>query len=80
MSSNDFNGPDRPARGRGADAGKYPEPEGWGDDGFWRDPGIDSDYETGLTGAVRPAGSGRPDSGTPGYSYWADGKIGRAHV
>jgi membrane peptidoglycan carboxypeptidase len=73
VSNNDFNGPDRSARGRGADAGKYPEPEGWKDDGFWRDPSIDSDYETGMTGAVRPA---RDDSGrgAPGYSYWADGK------
>jgi len=74
VSSNDFNGSDRPARGRGADAGKYPEPEGWGQDGFWRDPSIDSDYETGTTAAVRPRRSGGSDSGTPGYSYWADGK------
>jgi membrane peptidoglycan carboxypeptidase len=76
VSSNDFNGPHRPARGRGADAGKYPEPEGWGDDGFWRDQSIDSDYETGTTGAARPARNGtrRRGSGTPGYSYWADGK------
>ncbi|HEX3517175.1 MAG TPA: transglycosylase domain-containing protein, partial [Trebonia sp.] len=51
---------------------KYPEPEGWGDDGFWRDPDIDSDYETGLTSPVRPAQDGpRQD---PGYSYWSDGK------
>ena len=49
---------------------KYPEPEGWGDDGFWRDPEIDSDYETGLTSPVRPAQDGpRQD---PGYSYWSD--------
>jgi membrane peptidoglycan carboxypeptidase len=75
VSSNDFNGSQRPARGRGAaDAGKYPEPEGWGEDGFWRDPSIDSDYETGTTSAVRPRRGGSPDSGTPGYSYWADGK------
>ena len=51
---------------------KYPEPEGWGNDGFWRDPDIDSDYETGLTSPVRPAQDGpRQD---PGYSYWSDGK------
>jgi len=51
---------------------KYPEPEGWGDDGFWRDPEIDSDYETGLTSPVRPAQDGpRQD---PGYSYWSDDK------
>ncbi|MGC1755404.1 MAG: hypothetical protein WA805_20140, partial [Trebonia sp.] len=74
MSSNDFNGSERPARGRGADADKYPEPEGWGQDGFWRDPSIDSDYETGTTSAIRPRRSGGSDSGTPGYSYWADGK------
>jgi len=76
VSSNDFNGPDGPARGRGADAGKYPEPEGWGDDGFWRDPSIDSDYETGTTSAVRPSanGKGRRGSGARGYTYWADGK------
>ena len=51
---------------------KYPEPEGWGDDGFWRDPSIDSDYETGITGPVRPAPEGPRED--PGYSYWADGK------
>ena len=48
--------------------GKYPEPEGWGDDGFWRDTSIDSDYETGHSSAVRPA------LGNGGYSYGADGK------
>ena len=125
MSSNDFDGPNRPAGGRGANeylgggrgagaggsgaqetgrhsagrngdgsrggyargngkpgngkpgsgngkAGKYPEPEGWGDDGFWRDSGIDSDYETGLNGAVRTDGNGPRGNG--GYSYWADDK------
>jgi membrane peptidoglycan carboxypeptidase len=51
---------------------KYPEPEGWGDDGFWRDPSIDSDYETGLTSPVRPAPDGPHED--PGYSYWSDGK------
>jgi membrane peptidoglycan carboxypeptidase len=51
---------------------KYPEPEGWGDDGFWRDPAIDSDYETGLTSPVRPAPDGPRED--PGYSYWADGR------
>ena len=51
---------------------KYPEPEGWGNDGFWRDPDIDSDYETGLNSAVRPVQDGpRQD---PGYSYWSDDK------
>jgi membrane peptidoglycan carboxypeptidase len=118
VSSNDFDGPNRPAGGRGANdypgggrgtgaagsgsqeagkhsaarngdgsrggyargngkpgngkAGKYPEPEGWGDDGFWRDSGIDSDYETGLNGAVRTDRNGPRGDG--GYSYWADDK------
>jgi membrane peptidoglycan carboxypeptidase len=51
---------------------RYPEPEGWGEDGFWRDPAIDSDYETGLTSPVRPAPDGPRED--PGYSYWADGR------
>jgi membrane peptidoglycan carboxypeptidase len=74
VSINDFDGPYRPAGGRGADGkdGKYPEPEGWGDDGFWRDSGIDSDYETGLNSAVRTDRNGPRGNG--GYSYWADGK------
>ena len=67
-------GPYGSAGGRGTDGkGKYPEPEGWAKDGFWRDPSIDSDYETGLTGAVRPAASDRGKSDA-GYSYWSDGK------
>jgi membrane peptidoglycan carboxypeptidase len=74
VSSDDFNGPHGSARGRGANAGKYPEPEGWGSDGFWRDRSIDSDYETGTSAAVRPAGRGRLRRSIPGYSYWADGK------
>jgi membrane peptidoglycan carboxypeptidase len=49
---------------------KYPEPAGWGDDGFWRDPDIDSDYETGLTGAIPPEPEGPRED--PGYSYWSD--------
>ena len=53
-------------------AGQYPAPEGWGDDGFWRDSAIDSDYETGLTNAVRQPKGGPRDE--PGYSYFADGK------
>jgi membrane peptidoglycan carboxypeptidase len=118
VSSNDFDGPNRSAGGRGANdylgggrgtgaggsgaqetgrhsagrngdgsrggyargngkpgdgkAGKYPEPEGWGDDGFWRDSGIDSDYETGLNAAVRTDRNGPRGDG--GYSYWADDK------
>jgi membrane peptidoglycan carboxypeptidase len=61
------------AQGAGNGKGKYPDPEGWANDGFWRDAGIDSDYETGMTGAVRPNGSDRAP-GNAGYSYWADGK------
>jgi membrane peptidoglycan carboxypeptidase len=49
----------------------YPEPEGWGKDGFWADSSIDADYETNLTGAVRPAPGPHEDLG---YSYWSDGK------
>jgi membrane peptidoglycan carboxypeptidase len=51
--------------------GSYPEPEGWDKDGFWADSGIDADYETGLTGAVRPTTGPHDD---PGYSYWSDNK------
>jgi membrane peptidoglycan carboxypeptidase len=51
---------------------KYPEPEGWENDGFWRDPSIDSDYETGLNSPIRPVADGPRED--PGYSYWADGK------
>jgi membrane peptidoglycan carboxypeptidase len=51
---------------------KYPEPEGWGNDGFWRDPSIDSDYATGINSPVRPIPDGPRED--PGYSYWADGK------
>ncbi len=85
MSNNDFDGPYRPAGGRGADdnsggtrgasgagGARYPDPEGWGDDGFWRDSSMDSDYETGLNQAIRTNGNGPRGSG--GYSYWADGK------
>src|SRR5215472_2698336 len=64
----------QPQRGRVSSNGKYPEPEGWGDDGFWRDTSIDSDYETGHSSAVRPSAAGRPALGNGGYSYWADGK------
>ena len=65
MSSDELTGPSGSAGGRETDGKrKYPEPEGWAKDGFWRDPGIDSDYETGLNGAVRPVASdGRGKSG-----------------
>src|SRR6516165_8744595 len=62
------------ARGNGNGKGKYPDPEGWARDGFWRDSSIDSDYETGLNGAVRPSGGGKRGQGDPGYSYWSDEK------
>jgi membrane peptidoglycan carboxypeptidase len=58
--------------GHGAESGgRYPAPEGWGNDGFWRDPSMDSDYETGRQDPVRgPGGGGHHDD--PGYSYWSD--------
>jgi membrane peptidoglycan carboxypeptidase len=85
VSSNDFDGSYfGPDGGRGADeqgagghgAGQpgggtgYPAPQGWQDDGFWRDPSIDSDYETGLQNPARPpAGGYRQDAG---FSYFSD--------
>jgi membrane peptidoglycan carboxypeptidase len=66
------NGPDANGKDANGKDGKYPEPEGWGNDGFWRDSGIDSDYETGLNKAVRTDRNGPQGNG--GYSYWADGK------
>src|SRR6185437_5680380 len=75
-----------PANGRGADeqggqapgaagpaaggnGGRYPAPEGW-NDGVWRDPAMDANYETGMQSAVRPP----TDPGeAPGYSYFSDG-------
>src|SRR6516225_2765573 len=62
------------ARGNGNGKGKYPDPEGWARDGFWRDSSIDSDYETGLNGAVRPSDGGQRGQGDPGYTYWSDEK------
>ncbi|HEX3714587.1 MAG TPA: transglycosylase domain-containing protein [Trebonia sp.] len=57
--------------GHGAGGGaRYPAPQGWGNDGFYRDPSMDSDYETGLQGPVRPQSGPHQD---PGYSYWSDG-------
>ena len=86
MSNNDFDGSYfGPDGGRGADeqgAGphgtglpgdgtRYPAPEGWDQQGFWRDSSIDSDYDTGLHNPVPPhAGSSREE---PGYSYFSDG-------
>ncbi len=66
-SDNDFDGPYRPAGGRGAsgysgagnanraggDRGGYAPPEGWGEDGFWRDSSVDANYDTGK---LRPVG------------------------
>ena len=66
---------DRVRGGNGQDAGgnaaKYPAPEGWGNDGFWRDSAMDSNYETGMQRAVPPDSGSRDD---PGYSYFSDGK------
>ena len=56
----------------GAESAGYAAPEGWETGGFWRDSSIDSDYETNLQGAIRPADSGPLQD--PGYSYWADGR------
>jgi membrane peptidoglycan carboxypeptidase len=66
------NGNGQDPNGANGANGRYPDPEGWGDDGFWRDSSMDSDYETGLNKAVRTNGNGPRGNG--GYSYWADGK------
>jgi membrane peptidoglycan carboxypeptidase len=84
VSSNDFGGPHfRPVSGRGADeqgaqapgasggSGEYPAPEGWSNDGVWRDSAIDSNYETNVQRAVPPPSGSHED---PGYSYFSDGK------
>jgi membrane peptidoglycan carboxypeptidase len=55
------------APGTGGNA-KYPDPEGWGNDGIWRDSSVDSFYETGMQPPVDRAPG--PDNG---YSYWSDG-------
>ncbi len=60
------------AQGADGNAAKYPAPEGWGNDGFWRDSAIDSNYETGMQRAVRPAAGGSHED--PGYSYFSDGR------
>jgi len=59
------------AQGASGTAAQYPAPEGWGNDGTWRDSSIDSNYETGVQGAVRPAGDPHAE---PGYSYFSDGR------
>ena len=55
-----------------AGAAQYPAPEGWSNDGVWRDSAIDSNYETTTQRAVRPDADDSREE--PGYSYWADGK------
>ena len=83
MSSDDFDGsPLGSGSGPGADeqgagaldasggSGPYPAPEGWSNDGVWRDSAMDSNYETNVQRAIRQSDP-PPD---PGYSYWADGK------
>jgi membrane peptidoglycan carboxypeptidase len=64
-------GADGEAQGASGTAGQYPAPEGWGNDGTWRDSAIDSNYETGVQGAVRPVGDPHAE---PGYSYFSDGR------
>lgn len=78
MSNNDFDGPySRPDGGRGADGqgaganGAYRAPEGWGNDGVWRDSSVDANYQTGMHQAIRPGGNGRPVN--PGYGHFPDG-------
>ena len=78
MSSNDFDGSQyRPEGGRGADGqeagggARYPAPEGWENDGFWRDSSVDANYDTGVQNPVPPASSAHRED--PGYSYWSDG-------
>ena len=58
-------------QGAGGNPAKYPAPEGWGNDGIWRDSAIDSNYETGVQRAVPPPSASHED---PGYSYFSDGK------
>jgi membrane peptidoglycan carboxypeptidase len=55
---------------QGGKSARYPAPEGW-NDGFWRDSAMDSNYETGVQGPVRPPGGSGDD---PGYSYFSDGR------
>jgi len=58
--------------GLGAAGGpRYQAPEGWGDDGFWRDSSIDADYETNTQRPIRPGTHG--SHGDPRYSYFSDG-------
>jgi membrane peptidoglycan carboxypeptidase len=59
------------AGGNGAGGARYPAPEGWDNDGTWRDSSIDSDYDTSTQPPVRPAGDG--PHGDAGYSYFSDG-------
>ena len=59
------------AQGPSGAAGQYPAPEGWGNDGFWRDSAMDSNYETGVQGAVPSASDAHEN---PGYSYFSDGR------
>lgn len=85
-SNNDFDGPYGPAGGRGANGysgggnanrrndgarGGYAPPEGWGEDGFWRDSSVDANYETGKLQPLDPhdygnGGGGRHGRGVPG--------------
>jgi membrane peptidoglycan carboxypeptidase len=64
-------GADDNGQGAGGTAAKYPAPEGWGEDGVWRDSAVDSYYETGI---LPPVSAGRGPHEDPGYSYFSDGK------
>ena len=57
-------------QGKGGNSANYPAPEGWGEDGVWRDSAVDSNYETGMLPAV-PDGDSHED---PGFSYFSDGR------
>jgi membrane peptidoglycan carboxypeptidase len=67
----DGQGADDNEQGTGGTSAKYPAPEGWGEDGVWRDSAVDSYYETGTLPPVPPDRSPHED---PGYSYFSDGK------
>jgi len=58
-------------QGTGGSAAQYPAPEGWGNDGVWRDSSIDSNYETGIQRPVPSADAPHED---PGFSYFSDGR------
>jgi membrane peptidoglycan carboxypeptidase len=57
---------------RGAHGSPQPAQAGWGDDGFWRDPGDTGDFNRVPDGAPRssaPQSSGAPRNGAPGNGH-----------